>query len=142
MSAFLVNDYHINVLANWAVMYRGSPFYFTWLGRFCKADNVFYVADVLFAQNLRSVNARYGTSDGRKPKLERFMPDLSPVQVIQATHCLMYQSCETNDWFETEAYAICQAIVERATRKVQGYENAEWELTDPGQRPVSIMEIK
>ena len=33
---------------------------------------------------------------------------------------------------------LCDGIVRRETRKVQGYNAAEWELTDPGRRSVLI----
>ena len=139
MSAFLCNAYHINALANWATTPRRVDYY--WNGKRHDANDARYIANVLHNQNLRSVNARYGDDNDTEIAFERFAPDLTPVQVIKAVNCLDYQSCETDDWPETEAYAICQAIIARAINHLPGYDNAEWELTDTGRKPVSIMDL-
>ena len=140
MSAFLCNAYHINALANWAAMPRERFSYF-WNGERHFPTDAHTIAQILHGQNLRSVNARYNEDNDVDIERDRFAPDITPVQVIKAVNCLQYQSCETDDWPETEAYAICQAIIDRAIRHLPGYEAAERELTDPGRRAVSITDM-
>lgn len=88
------------------------------------------VASSLYRENARSVHARYG---GEMPYADCGTPIPSfawlrfdPVQVIKACHCLAYQSCETDDWEETEAAAILRAIESAYVRRLIGYEEAEW----------------
>ena len=37
-------------------------------------------------------------------------------------------SAETDNWKETEAYAIYDALKETAIRNLPGYEDARWEI--------------
>jgi hypothetical protein len=53
---------------------------------------------------------------------------MAPIQVIRAAHCLEYQSCECEDWQETEACAALMGLVDAAARALPGYEQANWEL--------------
>ena len=60
------------------------------------------------------------------------------VQVIEACHGLAYQSCEAEEWEQSEACAIIQAIEAAAVRSLPGYEAAAWHLSggqDEGTNP-------
>lgn len=49
-----------------------------------------------------------------------------PVEILKAIDCFEYQSCETDDWRETEAYAFCQALRSRMIDQLPGYDDAPW----------------
>ncbi len=53
-----------------------------------------------------------------------------PVEIIKACDCYDYQSCETPDWKDTEAYAIMQMLRKRAIYSLPGYEEAAWEIRE------------
>jgi hypothetical protein len=134
MGAFIVSDFHINFLVNWAANRHGHDavsYYWNSKRREIRND-ARRVASVLYAENVRSVNARY--SQCENPSGFRFKPmglgylKFEPVQVIKACHCLTYQSCETSDWEQTEAHAILAAIIQAAIHDIAGYDDAEWHL--------------
>jgi len=139
MSAFIVNDYHINALVTWAANRHGSDAVtYYWAGRRREVrQDPKRVANVLYAENVRSVNARYddaSSAHGFDYKAAGIEPlRMTPVQVIKACHCLSYQSCETSDWEDTEAYAILRGVEGEAVRSLAGYDQAGWELREPTQ---------
>jgi len=133
MSAFIVNEYHLNALVSWASYGHSSrKVSYYWQGKHRPiAGDEQRVVNVLYAENVRSVNARYReneTADPIKFNLLIGGANLNPIEVCKAVHCLVYQSCETSDWEQSEAFAILQAIEAKAIRSVHGYENAAWEL--------------
>lgn len=137
MSAFIVSDYHINALVSWASSRNGNDavsYYWSGRRRDVREDSK-RVASVLHAENVRSVNARYSECD--EPAGFKYRPvalgytKITPVQVIKACHCLEYQSCETSDWQETEAFAILAGIQDAALRALPGYDDAAWALREP-----------
>ena len=136
MSAFIVGDDHLNALLTYAVDRRISY----WNPRSKErtditSRNVEEVGRILLDENVRSVDHRYGgridadeKDAGARYTFQRWTARLSPVQVLKAVACLDYQSCETNDWDNTLAYRICQAIKDRAISDLPGYEAAQWEI--------------
>lgn len=93
-----------------------------------------YVAEVLWQENIRSVKARYkGDTDdyGDCPFL--LNPNASfnahLMDAISCCDCLEYQSCETEDYEDTIAYAILKKIKARLVQKHlnnHGYREAKW----------------
>ena len=131
MSAFLCSDYHISVLAYEAADTQeemGSP-------RQIRAVNA---AAELLVENLRSVKHRYPgdypLSEGEYLELFAFAPGSSDhkhdaLTVIQAAHCLAYQSCEHPGWETSKAKALLEAIVWRKSHDLKGYFSSEgWPL--------------
>lgn len=133
MSAYVVSAYHINALVTYANLERIGYF---WQGkRRDVREDPRRIASVLYAENVRSVNARYNDAapaHGHEYRIE--LSHLSHIGAIKACHGLAYQSCETDDWGDTEAYAILQAIEGWAVRQLPEYADAEWELTAPARR--------
>lgn len=102
-------------------------------------------ADTLFQENIRSVRARY-PDDKRDDlpgpcilplhmlvKTEHFVHATwrrSPVEVLVMLDSLEYQSCETEDWQQTVAYRLLQAIRRAAIRSLPGYEKASGAFWD------------
>jgi hypothetical protein len=140
MSAFIVSDYHINALVTWAAnrhAFNAVTYYWAGRSRDVRSDPQ-RIANVLYAENVRSVNARYDDAEPAhgfnyvgtgRTGLSAYR--LSPVQIIKACHCLAYQSCETSDWEDTEAFAILRGIEDAAVRSLAGYDEADWCLEEP-----------
>lgn len=162
MSAFICGPDHIKALAIFAahrVPGRGpnvDPRYFKYDGgderMYGRPDDELatYYANILYAENIRSVQARYpGDTFEDLPGLIQ-KPDmlevtanesfeqyayapyvLKPVDILKMANCLEYQSCETNDWRDTLAYRLLLRIKEAAIRLLPGYDDAPWEYERP-----------
>jgi hypothetical protein len=127
MSAFICNDYHISVLANYA-WENGLPYY--WNGQYRKCDNPERIGAILKKENVRSVNYRYSERQSTKFEYDASVvgKEISRAQILQAAFCLNYQSCERDDWPKSEAHAIIMAIVYDAA---YGFSDGEWEIQKP-----------
>lgn len=136
MSAFVVTDYHINILVNWAANRHGCDavsYYWNRAHRDVRHDTA-RIASVLYAENVRSVNARYKNCEPAHGFKFRRMGlgylKITPVQIIKACHCLAYQSCEADGWEDSEAKAILDGIEAAAVRSLPGYADANWALQE------------
>lgn len=134
MSAFIVNNYHIDVLVNYAVFNRLY---------YCHNDKVVHceknpdvIGQVLLAENYRSVNHRYEENDTAPSyKFRVLSKSFSAIQIIKACNCLEYQSCEHDEWKDSEAYKIVNSIREHAIINLKEYEDAQWEIPEPDEVP-------
>ena len=96
------------------------------------------VANMLWRENIKSVSHRYNDrtsatlpgSHGREITARDFRGlrwmSFDPVQVIKACQCLDYQSCEHDDWEQSEACAFLQALKASECHRLRGYDAAEW----------------
>jgi len=50
----------------------------------------------------------------------------NPVQILKYCQNWEYQSCEYDNWKESEGYRVCSWIKGKAIDKLKGYEEAEW----------------
>ena len=131
MSAYQCSDDHVNALVTFGALRRTSYY---WQGK--RTDfrgNEQRIALILQAQNARSVNYRYAHNvdaqcddDPIKYEIPAQALALPPVAFIKLCHCYAYQACETDDWQETEAYAIIRAIQHAAMEQLPGYSEAPW----------------
>jgi hypothetical protein len=88
----------------------------------------------LLAENRRSVNHRYAEDEIEAPYIfTEIRGDLDPVAILKAIDCYEYQSCEHPGWEASESRAFCDALRRRMIRKLPGYSEAPWEVTDPKQ---------
>ena len=112
MSAYIVNDDHINVLVSYFV--GRNPHDGLWLEvngtyQHLSRDSAAEIARILFAQNVRSVDVRYNEEN---PAYYTFKYIHQARDVYMASEiaglidCLEYQSCETNDYYASHAYHI------------------------------------
>lgn len=149
MSAFVVDPKEIKALAAFAASrspMSGSykvPEY--WLGYnggkdmagHSQDETATYYANVLWDENIRSVRARYPDSSDDLPgpidrpeRLEITKRDMmnrrtiNPVQILKMCACLDYQSCETDDWRQTVAFTLLDAIKDAAIRRLPGYDES------------------
>lgn len=128
MSAFIVNDYHVSVLVQYAT-HRSAYYYFN-KKSIPFEGNEQLIFSKLIRANMESVNDRY---EGNTPAMPgHYTPDyhrvLSPVQVIKACNCFDYQACEVENYEETEAAKIIESIRGTAIEKLAGMDDAEWEI--------------
>ena len=95
-----------------------------------------FYANLLFNENVRSVKHYYPESDSLPGPIDlpgkiimpliRPISDADPIQILKTLDSLEYQSCETEDWEETPACMLVNAIRKAAVHDLPGYEEAEW----------------
>ncbi len=153
MSANVVERAHIDYLIS-AGLWTGRPHVLRWLvsttahPQELTRDTADRVGRMLWEQNHRSVSERYSgmqlvpeyeySSDTEYAEvLGRFEDGwrwrrvmLEPVSALKALACYEYQSCETPDWEQTEAYAYCAALRRALIRVLPGYDAAPWTVYD------------
>ena len=135
MSAYVVPDYHINALVSWAAGRHGSgavSYYWGGKRREVRGDEK-RIASVLYAENVRSVNARYSESDAAHGFVfKRVANMLNPIDVIKGCHGYGYQACEADGWEQSEAFAIVAGITQSAIRALPEYEDSNaWCIAGP-----------
>lgn len=54
---------------------------------------------------------------------------LTAAQAFSAIHCLEYQSCESDDWTDTEAHRFLAALTHSIIGVLAGYAAAQWEVS-------------
>ena len=128
MSAFICNDTHISILALYAVKLGVKV-------QNCPANAV-RIARILHAENVKSVNYRYQTREELDFTFKNNAPylDKNPIEIIKAAHCLRYQSCEHPSYKKSVAHKVLQDLIEIAVDSIDGYDEAEWEISE---EPVS-----
>ena len=130
MSAFIVSDTHINALVRYASRHNVRAFHGNPLAMFQAKDNEQAAAELLLAENVKSVNYRYRDNEVMSITYDRGAPILTAIQAIKAAQCLRYQSCECDDFEESIAFKLIEAIIADAIPRLEGYESAEWGITD------------
>lgn len=141
MSAFQVGPEHLGALIRWYLLDTRTHNHPRWRG--CQ-PNLNDAADMLAAlafECYKSVRYRYPDGDLPGPcafpdtpvvcsdNLHTYRP-LTPIEVIVACKCYEYQSCEHPEWGQSEAAQLIQHIKEAALRRLPGYEDAPWEITE------------
>lgn len=129
MSVFVCSKNHLSALAHYAATKR------VWTGAgTAKPDDFKAIYKTLAAENVRSVCHRYEDDKPENYADVLSVRGLTPhvirdaVQVIKLADCLDYQSRETDDWKETQAYRILQGIRTAATNSLPGYDEAKWAI--------------
>lgn len=135
MSAYVVPDFHINALVSWAAGRNGSnavSYYWGGCRRNVRGDEK-RISSVLYAENVRSVNARYSDSDPAHGFVFKSLPNLlNPIDVIKGCHGYGYQACEADGYEQSEAFAIIAGIEQSAIRSLPGYGDSNaWCISGP-----------
>jgi hypothetical protein len=107
-------------------------------------------ADILYAENMRSVLHRYPddteeTAPGPIDKPEHIKVTghdmckpayirVSPVAILKMCDCLEYQSCETDDYRQTLAFDLLDRIRGAAIHCLPGYDDAPWDYDASSKR--------
>lgn len=129
MSAYLVSHATINGIVGFAARHFPDRQVLENL----RTGDAQRAGEILFGENNRSVNYRYGDNT----PTPRFafdhkgeLPD-NMGGFCKLLSCLEYQSCEADDWHTTPAFRIIARFRELACEAFAGYEAAPWGLHDP-----------
>lgn len=156
MSAFVCSPEHFKALAIFATTRRNGslrvdPRYIKSLPQDAQRGTQNYTqpelatlyADVLYQENIRSVGERYPsdtlqTMPGlcEKPSHIKVTGKdcitakllLTPIALLKMCDCLEYQSCETDDYRQTTAFDLLDAIRGAAIHALPGYDSADWDF--------------
>ena len=142
MSAFIVGHDHIDALLTFATDRRSDrlSYYVNDTRVEITHDNVTEIGRILLTENERSVRHRYpgddaddlpGTigEDAAGYSFTRFAEPLTAVSVLKGCDCFDYQSCETDDYRHSLAYAIVSAIRNYAISRLPEYSDGPgWEF--------------
>jgi len=131
MSAWVCADAHFNFIVNFAN--TALPKWNKLPGGQSLSDPQ-GLAELLFKANVRSVNYRYAHHEPQpeegfvwKPAGGQMPATLENlVKFLKALDCLEYQSCERNDWEESEAFKIIRELRGMAINSLPGYDSAPW----------------
>lgn len=107
-------------------------------------DNRNEVGQMLWAENLASIHARYpdtqegglypGPVDFEATDVLTYMHEpvhgYEPVDVLSVLACYEYQSCEHKGWKTSEAHQFCDVLRKHAISKLPGYDHAPWGIDD------------
>lgn len=137
MSAYVVSHRHINAILTFAN--RANARLCAGVMRYdaSNVEDLQRMAEILYAENVRSVNYRYrqpASLPGIVDETERdivfnFVRDaFSPVDILRLCECYDYQACETPDYEASAAARIVNAIRHEAIRALPGYSNAKWRI--------------
>ena len=135
MSAFVVRKRHIDVLITAGIVFKrdGGLYWYDATNQTRKLDytTADEVGTMLLAENVKSVNHRYGENEESEPyAFTRVSGTPDPIVVLKAIACYEYQSCEHDGWKRSDAHAFCDALQSVAIHALPGYGNAPWEIPD------------
>lgn len=146
MSAYVVSKEHIDCLVDAALTRQyDCDFQYYYGDQWHRVDtsSANELGAMLWTENIRSVCARYDDCDlgdlpgpVPTPKPDAYRHNhipfpVNPIVALKAIACYVYQSCETDDWEESEAYAFCQALKDHMIGLLPGYEDGPgWDITD------------
>lgn len=112
MSAFLLSDKHLGTLADAVLNYDIGGY----VARRDRQEARAEVANLLKAQNINSVNARYTEQTPPSVWDSSFLNstmEITPLQLLKMIASYNYQSCESGDWKQTEAYNLMKELEHR-----------------------------
>ena len=128
MSVVVCSDLHINTLVTWAansalLVWRDERY----MG---VGDAPQFFAELLYAANMRSMNARYGTRERTTGFQYQRVPTthVLPVHIIRLCHSYSYQACEHKQWERSDAKRFIDSIIREACVQLPGYAEAPWFL--------------
>lgn len=136
MSAFVVDDNHINIIVSYFVTPLMQNRLWLELGGkylYMAYGDAHKVAECLYSQNIRSVNERYNETeeDGFAYRYIEAAQNYSPGEIAMALDGLEYQSCETDDYHDTDAYKILLSMRKRLLTNMYEDEGADtWSITN------------
>ncbi len=110
MSAWIVSKAHIDALVTALVA-----------AKLVKPALVNSTGAMLWAENYKSVNARYGERDSA-PEYTYASRPTNAGELYQAIHCYKYQSCEHRDWDGSRSHRLMQSLEDTINVLAPGFE--------------------
>ena len=159
MSAYMVNEDTLDLIASAATWGNKDLFIFIYPGTLPprsdltfpgEGESICYgsadrkdIKQELRLENVASLYARYPNSEHNtagEPYRNIFSDQASYAKALGALACYEYQACESDQWRDSYAYALCQAIRRNLCALIS---TGEWEYDRPvGQvQRVSLMDI-
>lgn len=143
MSAFIVSHEHIAAIVGTYCAMRNPH-----LDSSCPIE----IAHTLFLENVRSYCTRYPdqtfTDEEKRADLKAFTRSminawedapLSIGQFLNAMACYEYQSCESDNWHDTEAFKTCERLKGTAIQLLPDYLTCPWGIDSRAPlKPVAI----
>jgi hypothetical protein len=140
------------------ITHHGETFRWYWQGKSYELragdmDEAVRVGQMLWDECIKSVRYRYPDDDhGQLPgpvgesfvferRDLRTLLGLDLPQVFMSCDCYDYQTCEHEDYEQSEAWAFLQALRARAWRSLPGYQDSKWgapEMPKQGTGPVLL----
>ena len=135
MSAFICSDYHINSIVSYFLQSpRQQDQLWAELDgewQYIKLDNAKLLGEILARENRRSVNARYSENEPCDYQWQYVRREHTLAEIAGALDCLEYQSCECEDYRQSQAYSIICLMRKHLLRQVMELEGVEsWELNE------------
>jgi len=144
LSAYVVERIHVAAIIGYAIDRGYGPFrlFFELKDSDAAWDAACGFADMLMRQNVRSVATRYGyPMHDPEPYTKRELVEArvkalikSTVAFYKACRCLIYQSCETEDYERTAAGVMVRRLLDDAMAayfmSLPAYADAPWSLTE------------
>jgi hypothetical protein len=143
MSAFMVSKAHIDYMVAAALSTRYGLTYY-WQGRRYDVShaNASEAGRMLWLENLASIKSRYPKDgDGKRPGPNGLRDEqvegysyrngatvVNPVVILKQIACYEYQSCEHEEWSDSKAAALCDALRKAWIHALPGFEDAPWGL--------------
>lgn len=138
MSAYVVTDKQISAILQgvygathagfnvWSCMVDSDSYHFVMGADLSHQQE----ANLLMSENIRSVNHRYNDNEKLVGKvlLDRDAKPLPVLTVLKLIDNLEYQSCECDDWEQTEAYKLLCRYRKILIHKLPGYDETPWGL--------------
>jgi hypothetical protein len=131
MSAYMVSDKQISVLVAYMIRQKIGYYVNGWV--YVTSVNAEEVGQILIDENYRSVSCRYQDRTeshfGKAPTYKfnaKHGPLPNAIVMLKLCNNFAYQACETDDWKDSVAFKIVEAIKERAITKLPGYDSAPW----------------
>jgi len=125
MSAFLVNNKHINAIVTYAVK-----------SSIILDEEAQAVGEQLLRANLYSLKVRYDDKLKVSELGYKFVSVVvSDIQVYKCIECLNYQSCEYKYWSRSTSYKLLESLktsisaIYGDVNKHPHYDNLSWELS-------------
>jgi hypothetical protein len=140
MSAFVVSTAHIDTIVSAAIdleLFAAHTDHGT-LERVCP-ETASAFGKMLLAENVRSVVHRYHLTGSAEAfdyaeLVEtyefRYYPCVPAGAAAKALDCFDYQSCETDDYEKSLAYAFTCRMAKALNKHLAGYEAAPWGIDD------------
>lgn len=146
MSAYVVDKVHIDVMVRAGLNVRYKPMGWYHGGKHHKLtyENADQVGQMLIDECVRSVGDRYGNDKVTelpgpnnaywlipyKYEDRPMIPDA--VTMLKVIGCYEYQSCECEDWQQSEAWAFCDSLKGAQYNRLPGWDDAtrDWMAED------------
>ena len=138
MSAYIVDDAHIDVLVDLADQYqRAIPpryhgsFRLNFNGLTTNDFTNNELGQMLVDENYKSYNSRYNDEGSDTYRYRRTGKTFSHSQALMTIRGYEYQACEHPDWQKSTAYWFCQALKRLVVAiAVPEQDHDEWAWTD------------